>query len=177
MGFINARRIRLLPLLLAALALAACGFHLRQNANLPAAMQRVHLDARGGSHFQRQLARALESAGVTVEDAGGPGIAEFSVPTAAFSTDTLTSGGYARISEYAVHYTVRFGVTDDAGQVLVPAQTINMSREFSYDASNTVGNASQVEQIQKSLDEDMVQAIMFRLEAAGRHPAAASSVH
>ncbi|CAM5542842.1 LPS-assembly lipoprotein LptE [Rhodanobacter lindaniclasticus] len=176
MGFINARRIRLLPLLLATLALAACGFHLRQNANLPAAMQRVHVDARGGSNFQRQLSRALTSAGVTVEDAGGPGIAELSVPTAAFSTDTLTSGGYARISEYSIHYTVRFGVTDAAGQTLVPPQTINLSREFSYDASNTVGSASQVEQIQKSLDDDMVQAIMFRLQAAGRHPAAASSV-
>ena len=177
MGFINARRIRLLPLLLAALTLAACGFHLRQNAALPAAMQRVHLDARGGSNFQRQLNLALERAGVTVEDTGGPGIAELSVPTAAFSTDTLTSGGYARISEYAVHYTVKFRVTDASGRILVPMQSINMSREFSYEASNTVGSASQIEQIQKSLDDDMVQAIMFRLEAAGRHPAAASSVH
>jgi LPS-assembly lipoprotein len=177
MGFINARRIRLLPLLLAALTLAACGFHLRQNAALPAAMQRVHLDARGGSNFQRQLNLALERAGVTVEDTGGPGIAELSVPTAAFSTDTLTSGGYARISEYAVHYTVKFSVTDASGQILVPMQSINMSREFSYEASHTVGSASQIEQIQKSLDDDMVQAIMFRLEAAGRHPAAASSVH
>jgi LPS-assembly lipoprotein len=177
MGFINARRIRLLPLLLAALTLAACGFHLRQNAALPAAMQRVHLDARGGSNFQRQLNLALERAGVTVEDTGGPGVAELSVPTAAFSTDTLTSGGYARISEYAVHYTVKFSVTDASGQILVPMQSINMSREFSYEASNTVGSASQIEQIQKSLDDDMVQAIMFRLEAAGRHPAAASSVH
>jgi LPS-assembly lipoprotein len=177
MGFINARRIRLLPLLLAALSLAACGFHLRQNAALPAAMQRVHLDARGGSNFQRQLNLALERAGVTVEDTGGPGIAELSVPTAAFSTDTLTSGGYARISEYAVHYTVKFRVTDASGRILVPMQSINMSREFSYEASNTVGSASQIEQIQKSLDDDMVQSIRFRLEAAGRHPAAASSVH
>jgi len=175
MSFVNARRIHLLPLLLAALVLGGCGFHLRQSADLPAAMQRVHLDAHGSSHFQRQLARALVSAGVTVEDAGGPGIAEFAVPTAAFSTDTLTSGGYARISEFAIHYTVKFGVTDAAGQALLVPQTINMSREFSYDASNTIGNASQIEQIQKSLDDDMVQAIMFRLQAAARHPAPATS--
>ena len=175
MGFINVRRIRLLALLLGALLMSACGFHLRENASLPAAMQRVHVDARDGSNLQRKLARALESAGVTIEDARGPGIAELEVPTAAFSTDTLTSGGYARISEYAIHYAVRFRVTDASGRTLVPLQTINMSREFSYDASNTIGNASQVEQIQKSLDDDMVQAIMFRLEAAGRHPAAAAS--
>lgn len=164
-------------LLLVVLALGACGFHLRQNADLPASMQQVQLTVSSNS-LQRQLARALESAGVTIEDNVGPGIAELKVPTAAFSTDTLTSGGYARISEYAIHYTVRFGVTDAGGQALVPLQTINMSREYSYDASNTVGNASQVEQIEKSLDNDMVQAIMFRLQAAGRHPApAASTTH
>lgn len=180
MSSFNLRRpIQASLLLLVVCALGACGFHLRQNADLPASMQRVHLTVNGSSSFQRQLARALESAGATVEDNAGPGIAELKVPTAAFSTDTLTSGGYARISEYAIHYTVRFGVTDPAGQTLVPPQSINMSREYSYDASNTVGNASQVEQIQKSLDNDMVQAIMFRLQAAGRHaaPAPAISTH
>ncbi len=177
MSSINARRIQLPLVLLIALALNACGFHLRQNADLPASMQRMHLTVNGGSNFQRQLARALENAGATVEDEGGPDVAELNVPTARFSSDTLTSGGYARISEYAVHYTVRFGVNDAAGQTLVPLQTINMSREYSYDASNTVGNASQVEQIQKSLDGDMVQAILFRLQAAGHHPAAQPSAH
>ena len=164
-------------LLLMVLALGACGFHLRQNADLPASMQRVHLTVSGGSSFQRQLARALGNAGSTVEDNAGPGIAELTVPTAAFSTETLTSGGYARISEYTIHYKLRFGVTDAAGQALVPLQDINMSREYSYDASNTIGNASQVAQIEKSLDDDMVQAIMFRLQAAGRHTAPAASTH
>lgn len=177
MSPINARRTRLLLLLLVALALSGCGFHLRQNADLPASMQRVHLTVNGSSNLQRQLARALASSGATVEDAGGPGVAELQVPTAAFSTDTLTSGGYARISEYAIHYAVRFGVTDGAGQTLVPPQTINMSREYSYDASNAIGNASQAEQIRKSLDDDMVQAIMFRLQAAGHHPAPQPGVH
>ncbi|MEO8778797.1 MAG: LPS assembly lipoprotein LptE [Rhodanobacter sp.] len=170
------RPIQASLLLLVVLALGACGFHLRQNANLPASMQRIHLAA-GSSSFQRQLARALTSAGVTVEDNAGPGIAELNVPTAAFSTDTLSSGGYARISEYAIHYTVRFGVTDAGGQTLVPLQNINMSREYSYDASNTVGNASQVTQIETSLDNDMVQAIMFRLQAAGRLITPAASTH
>ncbi len=177
MSCLNACRIRFPILLLVVLALSACGFHLRQSADLPASMQRVHLTVSGSSNFQRQLARALESSGVTVEDEGGPGVAELRVPTAVFSTDTLTSGGYVRISEYAVHYSVRFDVTDGAGQTLVPTQTINMSREYSYDASNTVGSASQTEQIEKSLEGDMVQAIMFRLQAAGRHPAPQPGTH
>jgi LPS-assembly lipoprotein len=97
------------------------------------------------------------------------------VPVAAFSTETVSAGGYSRISEFAVRYQVQFEVTDAAGQVLVPSQRIDMSREYSYDATNTVGNASQVQEIQRSLNDDMVQAILFRLQAASTHPAAAAA--
>jgi LPS-assembly lipoprotein len=90
-----------------------------------------------------------------------------------------------RITEYAVHYQVQFNVVDADGQVLIPFQNINMSREFSYDATDTIGNASQVQEIQHSLIDDMVQAILFRLQAAdgANHglatsvPAGASSTH
>jgi LPS-assembly lipoprotein len=168
-------------LLASALALTACGFHLRQNAKLPPQMQRVHVTVNGGRDFQRHLERALETSNITVEDESGPGIAELHVPVAQFSTETLSAGGYVRITEYAVRYQVQFDVADSAGQVLVPNQRINMSREYSYDATNTVGNASQVEEIQRSLNDDMVQAILFRLEAATKNglatPASASSTH
>lgn len=172
------------PLLIATLIatsvlLSACGFHLRENANLPPQMQRVHVAVASGGEFQRMLTRALEVSGVTVEDESGPGIAELRVPTAAFSTDSLNNGGYVRITEYAVHYLVQFDVADSKGQVLIPLQRINMQREFSYDASNTVGTASQVQELQRSLNTDAVQAILFRLQAAAKHdltPAHATSV-
>jgi LPS-assembly lipoprotein len=174
------RLFRPLLMLLVVTVVTACGFHLRQTAALPASMQRVHLDMRGGD-FQRSLTRALQHSGVTIEDDSGPGIAELRVPVAAFSTETLSAGGYVRITEYAVRYQVQFDVTDAAGQVLVPHQRIDMSREYSYDASNTVGNESQVQEIQRSLNDDMVQAILFRLQAASKHelaaPASASSTH
>jgi LPS-assembly lipoprotein len=171
-------RALLLPALL--LALSACGFHLRENANLPPQMQHLHLTV-SDQVFQRKLTRALESSGVTVEDNSGPGIAELRVPVAAFSTDSLNNGGYVRITEYAVHYLVQFDVVDANGQALLPLQRITMQREYSYDASNAVGNAAQVQELQRSLNDDAVQAILFRLEAAGKHnlaaPATTSSAH
>jgi LPS-assembly lipoprotein len=180
MSFMKARRLfQVSSLLVTMLALTACGFHLRENATLPSSMQRVHLTVNGGSEFQRHLTRALETSGVTVEDDSGPGIAELRVPTAAFSTESLTAGGYVRITESAVRYHVQFDVVDHDGQTLVAQQRIDMSREYSYDASNTVGNASQVEELERSLNDDMVQAVLFRLQAAAKHelaaPAAASS--
>jgi LPS-assembly lipoprotein len=182
MSFMKAGRLFQASLLLvSALALAACGFHLRGSVALPPAMQKIHLTVTGGGEFPRMLSRALEVSGVTVEDKGGPGIAELNVPVAAFGTDSLTNSGYVRITEYSVHYQVQFDVNGADGQVLIPLQHINMSREFSCDATDTIGNASQIQQIQHSLNDDMVQAILFRLQAAGKHglavPASAASTH
>jgi LPS-assembly lipoprotein len=178
MSFMKAGRLFQASLLLvSALALAACGFHLRQSAALPPAMKRVHLNVSGGvgSNLQRELARVLQVSGVTIEDESGHGIAELNVPTAAFGTETLTLGGYSLITEYAVHYQVRFDLIDPEGKTLVPLQSISMSREYSYDATQTIGNASEVQEIQGSLTSDMVQAILFRLQAAGKRELAAPS--
>ena len=182
MSFMKFGRLLQLPALLGCVvALAACGFHLRQNVKLPASIQTAHLTVSGGGDFQRLLARELEVGGVDIKDEGGPGIAEVRVPVAAFTTDTLTAGGYARITEYAVRFQVQFSVIDAVGNVIVPTQRIDMQREYSYDATNTIGNASQVTEIQRSLSQDMVQAILFRLQAVSKQaaavPAAASSTH
>ncbi|WP_199100812.1 LPS assembly lipoprotein LptE [Dyella sp. ASV21] len=158
-------------LLVSSLALGACGFHLRQSAALPPAMKQVHVSVPGSPDLQRRLERSLAASGVTIEDHAGAGTAEFNVPVSSFSTDTLTVSGQAQVTEYTVRYQVQFDVHDGAGQPLVPHQRIDMQREFSYDATNTIGTQAQVDAIHNSLYDDMVQAILFRLEAAGKHPA------
>jgi LPS-assembly lipoprotein len=78
------------------------------------------------------------------------------------------------VTEYAVRYHVDFNAKAADGTVIIPTQSVDMSREFSYDATNTIGTASQTEELQRSLIGDMVQSILFRLQAAGAHPAAAA---
>jgi LPS-assembly lipoprotein len=158
-----------------ALLVAACGFHLRRSANLPPAMQQVHLAVSGSTDFKRELARAVAATGATVVDAPGPGIAELNVPQARFSTNALTITGQGRISEKAVRFHVEFDVTDDHGKTLVPHQDIDMSREYTYDARESIGQSTQAAAIRESLVQDMVSAIMFRLQALAEHPAAAGS--
>jgi LPS-assembly lipoprotein len=166
------RPLQVSLLLLCGLALAACGFHLRRSAALPPSMQRVHLTVDGGGDLQRSLARTLVASGIDVQDDSAPGVAELDVTTARFSTNSLSINGSARVTEYAVRYHVEFNVKDGAGNLLVPNQQIDMSREYSYNAGDTVGSSAEVEQLQRSLTDDMVQAILFRLQAAAKHPEA-----
>jgi LPS-assembly lipoprotein len=166
------RPLQVSLLLLCGLALGACGFHLRRSAALPPSMQHVHLAIDGGGDLQRNLARTLVASGIAVEDESGPGVAELAVTTAHFSTDSLSINGAARVTEYAVRYHVEFNVKDGSGNLLIPSQHIDMSREYSYNAGDTVGSSAEVEELQRSLSDDMVQAILFRLQAAAKHPEA-----
>lgn len=164
----NRRSLKLIALL-PMLALAACGFHLRGSAAMPNGMQRVHLTVGGGGDFQRKLARALLASNVTLEDEGGPGIAELRVPAQNFTVQSLTINGAAQVTEFAVRFHVVFTATDAEGKVIAPAQAIDLQREYSYDASQPVGTQSQMEQIQGSLIDDAIQAVLFRLQAVAKH--------
>lgn len=161
--------------LLSVLALAACGFHLRGSAALPKGMERVHLTVGGGGDFQRKLARALVASNVTLEDKSGPGIAELHVPAQNFTVQILTVNGAAQVTEFAVHFHVVFSATDAEDKTIVPSESINLQREFSYISSQVVGTQSQMEEIQGSLIDDAVQAVLFRLEAVAKHGEAAAA--
>jgi len=160
------RMLKISLLLTSALVLTACGFHLRQSVALPPSMQHIHLSVYGGGDLQRILDRALTASGVDVEEKPGPDIAELKITNARFSNDMLTISGYAQVTEYAVHYYVDFHVENGTGKMLLPPQSISMSRNYSYDSTNTIGSSGQVEEIQRGLNDDMVQAILFRLQAA-----------
>ena len=148
--------------------LSACGFHLRQSAALPQPMQQqVYLNVTGGGELPRDLARALNARKVDVLNASAPGVAELDV-TAQFRTDVLTSTGFARVGEYAVRYHVDFSLKDGTGAVVLPQQGIDLSHEFTFDPFQAIGTAAQTEVIERDLTREMSDAILRRLEAAGR---------
>ena len=168
------RSLRVAALASVVALVSACGFHLRHNAALPPGMKKIHLTVSGGGRLERELTRALENSDVTVVDKPAADAAELAVTSNTFRTDSLTVSGTARVTEYAVRYHVDFNAKARDGTVIIPSQSVDMSREFSYDATNTIGTASQTEELQRSLIGDMVQAILFRLQAAGAHPAVAA---
>lgn len=164
--------------------LAACGFHLRGSAALPAVMQQqVYLNVRGGGEFPRSLAAALRASKVNVLDTSTEGVATLSVPVAAFSSRLMTTGGFQRVGEYTVGFRVAFTLVDADGKTVIPMQTLNLSHEFAIDQTQFSAIASETEAIERSLVREMTDAVMRRLEAQARNgslavpvaPASASS--
>ncbi|MGA9342462.1 MAG: LPS assembly lipoprotein LptE [Rhodanobacteraceae bacterium] len=157
---------------LAVLLLPGCGFHLRAEARLPASMQRVHIEiADNFSPIAKDLERAMRRSGVEVVDTVVPGVAVMHITTNTISTDVLSVGGNARANEYAIRYHVEFDVEDAAGVLLLPKQVIELSRDFTFDASQALGVAAEEDVLTQELERDMVQTILRRLEALAHAPA------
>lgn len=158
------RRFALAAVLAA--SLAGCGFHLRKEAQLPPSMQRVHIViADPSSVLAKDLTKALPRSGTQVVDKVEPGVAVMKFTANAFSNDVLSVGGNARANEYSLRYHVEFEVTDAAGTALLPKQTIELSREYTFDASQALGVAAENDMLTKELQRDMVATILRRLQA------------
>ncbi|HEN46761.1 MAG TPA: hypothetical protein ENI75_00165, partial [Mizugakiibacter sp.] len=133
----------LIVVLLAALLLSGCGFHLRRSAVLLPTMQRMVVRVNRDSALRRGLALALRASGVHLADAPGPGIAVLNVPVARFQTRALAATGFARVGEYSVLYHVVFEVQGPQGKVLLPRESVDMRRSYTFDRTQVIGSPAE----------------------------------
>lgn len=146
--------------------LSGCGFHLRAEAQLPSGMQRVIIQgAEPVNPLGRDLRKALMRSGAQIVDTVADGVAVMRVGANGITTDVLSVGGNARANEYTMRYRVEFDVVDAAGANLLPKQTIELTRDFTFDATQALGVAAEQDLLTQELQRDMVQAILRRLEA------------
>jgi LPS-assembly lipoprotein len=154
--------------LLAAL-LSACGFHLREEVRLQASMQRLSIQGADSlSPLGRDLRKALTRAGAQVVEGAAEGSAVLRIGSNNLRTDVLSVGGNARANEYTIRYHVEFDVVSATGTILLPPQTLELSRDFTFDASQALGIAAEQDLLTDELQRDMVQAILRRIEVIGR---------
>ena len=159
---------RLVVIAIFTLVVTACGFHLREEVRLPSAMQRLAIE--GADSFTplgRDLRKALTRAGAQIVEGSAERSAVLRIVRNAFKTDVLSVGGNARANEYTIRYHVEFDVVDASGNSLLPVQMIELTRDFTFDASQALGIAAEQDLLTDELQRAMVQAILRRLEAIG----------
>jgi LPS-assembly lipoprotein len=156
--------MRRVLILLSFAFLTACGFHPRAQLELPASLGPVAVrTADPYSPLGLELATALERAGVAAAVEGQPS-ASLRITAENWRTVPLSVDQFARVREYVTRYRVDFEVTDAAGAVSVPPQSIELSREYSYDINASAGSPAEQELIQRELRRDMQAAILRRID-------------
>jgi LPS-assembly lipoprotein len=161
--------MRFLLLLLSALALSACGFHPRAQLQLPESLNPLVVQtADPYSPLGLELSATLERAGFSGAAAGAPSAA-LKITGEAWNTSPLSVDELARVREYITRYRVQFAVVDASGKIVVEPQTIELSREYTYDITASAGSPAEQELIQRELRRDMQAAILRRLDVVLRN--------
>lgn len=157
---------RLAGIVVMSFLLAACGFHLRGEAQLPAGMQRISIEGADPLNpLGRDLRKALVRSGAQVVEQAGQASSVLRIGNNRITTDVLSVGGNARASEYTMRYNVEFDVVDIQGVNLLPKQVIELTRDFTFDANQALGIAAEQDLLTQELQRDMVQSILRRIEA------------
>lgn len=155
----------LLPILL-----AACGFQLRGEVQLPPELATMRVQvADTFSPLQQNLEQALARSGVRAPGADESG-ALLLISRNRMQRWPLTVGSAGRVQEYSMRYEVTLQVLDPERKVVVPTQQIELERSYQFETTRAQGTPGEEEVVREELEREMVQAILRRLDAvlAGR---------
>jgi len=149
-----------------ALLCSACGFQLRGDASLPPEMAHTQMVISNDySALARQIRMLLEQNGVKFV-VGEEATAILEIPQDQLVTEVLTIADNARVREYRLTHTVRFRLTDAEGRELRSGQTLQQSREISFDEQKILATSREQEYLRQDLAETLARLLVTRLESA-----------
>lgn len=156
---------RIFALLLAALLLTACGFHLRGRAGMP--FDTLYLDAANpNTPFIADLRRSLESSKVKLVGAADQADVVLNIVYEISEKQILTLGGSGRVNEFRLSYRVSLRAYDLKQQDWIPAEEIALRRDYSFDDTKILAKEAEENLLYQSMSSDMVQQIVRRLSRA-----------
>ncbi len=145
--------------------LSACGFHPRGSFAIPESIGAVQVvNADTYSALTDGLQSAVDRANANKTAAAGAGSATLKIHSEKWDTKPLAIDEFAQVREYITRYKVNFDLTAADGSVLIETQSIELSREYTYDINVAVGNPAEQEVIQRELRRDMQAAIIRRMD-------------
>lgn len=154
---------RLLYLLLMLQLLTACGFQLQTRSELPPEMQRTKLEIKSPySEFARKLETHLEQNGVKVVTALGDA-AVLEVPVNDVRREIQSIGDNARVREFLIRHTVQFRLLDNEGTELIPLQTFEQSRIYSFNEQDILAAERENEFLRNDLADSLARMVVRRL--------------
>lgn len=149
-----------------ALLLAGCGFQLRGTAELP--FETIFVPS-ASSGVALDIKRNIQSGTrtrVVDEAASAEAILQFLQEVREKHILSLTGTG--RVREFQLRYRVGFRLHDGKGGEFLPASTIELTRDVTYNDAEVLAKETEEQLLYRDMQFDMVQLVMRRLAAAQR---------
>jgi LPS-assembly lipoprotein len=155
-------------LLLATLALAACGFHLRGSGltGIEFAFKSLYLKAPAETPFVADLRSALTANKVALTAASDQAELVLEVVSEQATRQILSLSGSGRVREYQLFYRVALRAYDSKQIDWLPAEEIALSRIMTYDDEQVYAKEQEEALLYKDMRSDAVAQAMRRLSRA-----------
>ncbi len=154
-----------MSLLLTASGLAACGFQLRTQPDVPPEMSRTYISANDSySLFYRKFRDELANAGVEVVESPANSTAVFSILVDSTDRRVLSVSARNVPREYEVYYTIHYSVENGNQSILEP-QSLTLTRDYTYDETLVLGKAREEELLRQAIVDDLVRIILKQLSS------------
>jgi len=149
-------------LLVLAMSLTACGFHLRGNIPLTGEVKNMYLNAPEGS-FKNELESILSRAGAELlsSPAGADVVLLVSEANTTRTIGTLDELGKA--NSYNLQFNATYVLKDAEGRAIRPLKSLVESRRYNFDPANVVEVESEEAELQESMEQDVSLRIVRQL--------------
>jgi LPS-assembly lipoprotein len=160
----------------ALLSATGCGFQLQRGQAM--AFKTIQLAGfAGNSSLANELGTALEDSGVSVVDstlAATQAASSATVPSSHVVIEALTdrqdavvstTTAYGQIRNMTARNALTFTVKRGDGSVLLPATTVGLSRDLSYNEKDALAKQDELAALHKAMQSDMVNQVLRRLSA------------
>lgn len=167
---------RSLPIVLA-LALSACGFHLRNELVLPddtAALRVASVDRY--SPLADSLRQSITRAGAELAGPEDESATVLDLLSERWADTPNSVDQFGRAQEFSLRYAVVFELRRADGAKLVPRQAVELSRDYISNPVNAIGTESEREILVKELRREMAASIVRRIGTVVRASVAAAGV-
>jgi LPS-assembly lipoprotein len=157
-----------------ALILSACGFHLRGAYSLP--FDTMYINQPESNELRAVIKRNVEASTQTrIVDEQRDSQAILSIVSDAKLKKILSLNSAGRVREYQLTRTFVFKVTHPRGGDYLPQSSIVISREMTFDDSAVLSKEAEEILLWRDIQNDLVQQLLRRLATAKQNPLPAQS--
>jgi LPS-assembly lipoprotein len=163
----EARRVRASLVVVLALLVAGCGFHLQGAGALPGVMARTYISTdRPHTDFVDTLTDVLRQRGAELLPAPAEGAAVLDIVADETGQRVLSVSARNIPREYEVYYAVTFSLRVGA-ETLISNESLAVTRAYTYDETQVLAKAAEEEILRRALAEDLARRVVRRIEAIG----------
>ncbi|EGV19436.1 LPS-assembly lipoprotein LptE [Thiocapsa marina] len=159
----SARFARLLVLGLVCLAQLGCGFHLRGVVEIPTELNPLYIQAAGNSPVREALVDQLAGSEVALAATAGEARLILRIFSESRSSQVVAVDSSGRVLAYELHYFVSYDAVTPDGAQKVPAQSLDLVRNFDNPDVEVLGKQLEEALIYQDFARDAADRILMRL--------------